>query len=594
MTEPARPLLSRLVAACAVVGLLLSATPVAAADKPDEQTFFSSRAPGPDYIGYASSNQFELRMATSAYEQVSYQNIPNAMQLRAINFVHECGKTASKCVPETDVPNQNLYSWYVALLPNCTNPSQQDCIFSVSATDESGKVLPGTILDSFHTYNPQSFTGNSTVHLPSGGSSFLVDIPGAPHAGGSKYLIVAELDGDRDPGKLLFNNPSMQLGIFAVSLVNGSYQPNTTPTDLTPPPGGPNGMAPHSRNHPHLETCIGQSQTQCAIPWPLPLDLKFSVGMRLSQPLNGWFHGRVSDASVDVKSVGNNTEYMITAKPVIVPMVGKYSKISELPANLYDYYAKQPTPIGGTGKCQQFDNEVSCLRQQTDFSQRGMEEFLLWLSFMKDTAISAPTMWALRTVRDGQDINQSCYTNSADITGIVMTNATNYLSGPPVFDKENGTLDYKVAAPHFLPSGKEFQGTYDLIINSKTARCLYGFSDAPVQATVSVVSADGTQQTTTTVVREANGWLYLAAKGFTFSSPTLRITMKQAPLKGESATPVEVPQAPVVAPAPIPVAAATPATKIATKPVIKTVTCVKGKVSKKVTGSSCPVGYKKK
>ena len=143
----------------------------------------------------------------------------------------------------------------------CSSPSQQDCIFSVSATDESGKVLPGTILDSFHTYNPQSFTGDTNVHLPSGGSSFLVDIPGAPHAGGSKYLIVAELDGDRDPGKLLFNNPSMQLGIFAVSLVNGSYQPNTTPTDLTPPPGGPNGMAPHSRNHPHLETCIGQSQT---------------------------------------------------------------------------------------------------------------------------------------------------------------------------------------------------------------------------------------------------------------------------------------------------------------------------------------------
>ena len=129
-------------------------------------------------------------------------------------------------------------------------------------------------------------------------------------------------------------------------------------------------------------------------------------------------------------------------------------------------------------------------------------------------------------------------------------------------------------------------------------RCLYGFSDAPVQATVSVVSADGTQQTTTTVVREANGWLYLAAKGFTFSSPTLRITMKQAPLKGESTTPanpvVEAPQAPAVAPASIPVAAATPSTKIATKPVIKTVTCVKGKVSKKVTGSSCPVGYKKK
>jgi hypothetical protein len=48
-----------------------------------------------------------------------------------------------------------------------------------------------------------------------------------------------------------------------------------------------------------------------------------------------------------------------------------------------------------------------------------------------------------------------------------------------------------------LPDGKEFKGMYNLVIKSDVARCIYGFSAAPVKATISIVSSDGTAQVAT-------------------------------------------------------------------------------------------------
>jgi 3-methyladenine DNA glycosylase Tag len=60
-----------------------------------------------------------------------------------------------------------------------------------------------------------------------------------------------------------------------------------------------------------------------------------------------------------------------------------------------------------------------------------------------------------------------------------------------------------------------------------------------------------------------DGWLKLAAYGFTFSSPTISVKLSQAKATVVKST---------------------------------TITCVKGKTSKKVTGKSpkCPAGFKKK
>jgi hypothetical protein len=155
----------------------------------------------------------------------------------------------------------------------------------------------------------------------------------------------------------------------------------------------------------------------------------------------------------------------------------------------------------------------------------------------------------------------SCLKDNSRLVGLVTTNAMAYSGSAPEW--VNNSLSYKVAGLHFMPDGKTpVEGTYDLAIRSDVARCLYGFSKAPISATINVTGAGGETKTATTVVNEKDGWLKLAAYGFTFSSPTISVKLTQANAPAKKTT----------------------------------ITCVKGKLTKKVTavGPKCPTGYKKK
>jgi hypothetical protein len=105
---------------------------------------------------------------------------------------------------------------------------------------------------------------------------------------------------------------------------------------------------------------------------------------------------------------------------------------------------------------------------------------------------------------------------------MVTTNALGYDGNAPSF--KGGFLNYQVAGLHYAVGGTELnEGSYDLVMRSDTARCLYGFSKAPLYATVSVLNDKGAKSTATTVVREKNGWLKMAAYGFTFSKKTIKV-----------------------------------------------------------------------
>lgn len=160
-----------------------------------------------------------------------------------------------------------------------------------------------------------------------------------------------------------------------------------------------------------------------------------------------------------------------------------------------------------------------------------------------------------------------CFTSSPGLKGIVTTNAPAYSAGPPAFT--DGSLNYQVSAPHFNPDGvTPFKGNYNLVMRSDVARCIYGFSKAPISATISIVSSDGNSDVATTVAGEKNGWLSLSANNFQFSNPVIQVKLSQV-------------STPVVAPA------------VAKQ---ATITCSKGKSLKKVSGVSpiCPKGYVKK
>ena len=122
---------------------------------------------------------------------------------------------------------------------------------------------------------------------------------------------------------------------------------------------------------------------------------------------------------------------------------------------------------------------------------------------------------------------QSCFIADGTLKGLVATNATSYSAGPPQFDEAQGSLNYQVAAPHYTSGGSKFAGIYDLIVRSDVARCIYGFSNAPLNASISVTEAEGVTATATKLVSEKDGWIRVAAYGFGFSTPTIKVVFDQ-------------------------------------------------------------------
>jgi hypothetical protein len=184
------------------------------------------------------------------------------------------------------------------------------------------------------------------------------------------------------------------------------------------------------------------------------------------------------------------------------------------------------------------------------------------------------TAWNVKAITDQPSQKmQECAKNK--FAGIVSSNAAVYSSGAPAWNSENQTLDYTVGAPHYDTEGKLLTGQYVLSMRSDVARCIYGFSSAPISAKVEIASEDGNPNIATTVINEnkETGMLTLNASGFHYSVPQLSVKLMQD--KAPAAAPTQ-PSKPSSA--------------------LQKITCVKGKVSKTVKGTSpkCPTGFKKK
>jgi hypothetical protein len=486
---------------------------------------------------------------------------------------------------------------YRAIFGFCDDVIKVDCIEEVSVI---GKDALPVKFDQGETYlgsNQESYSGNPEIGLPSGRSAPIISIPTLAHSGGDKYLLVVTAEGIRLPGQIQFEAPAIKASIYGIKI---------DPRPIYPPGAQIDKKFYNTLNlgvdgfsNPNV-SCPIYGSNGCAQRYPLPLDIQFGLKIKLSKPIKGWLHGRIgsvkSEMSIDDKG---SQQISVKGTPLVLPTIYSWVRKAEAPLSIQDFYNKMQKPIGGSGygcldalgennpMCGARPAElwVSTMREsQPDIA--SMDEFLAWLPHLSDRATSAPTIWSFASM-EFNSADSYCYTKTSGLSGFVATNASQYLSGPPVFNKQDQTLDYKVAAPHFLPNGTEFLGTYDLAINSEVARCLYGFTDAPITASISITSTDGLAKIETTELSQKNGWLNFSAKGFTFSSPTLKVKLTQV---AEST--------PIATPTPTPSAAATTQALAEPKKIIaakKTITCRKGKTSKKITGLTpkCPSGYKK-
>jgi hypothetical protein len=290
--------------------------------------------------------------------------------------------------------------------------------------------------------------------------------------------------------------------------------------------------------------------------------IAFKLKVRTTNAIAGWFRGRVKDPSINIDSFSpTNNLITIQGEPVTVPIMGYLADNSNLSReeNMWSQ---------NNGR----SNEVS----PQGSNRSDVFSFIQYFrAKVADRAVATNTYWSVQSTRSFS--GNQCLEDTSKVIGIVTTNAMGFAGGSPTFS--NGVLDYKVAGMHFLSDGvTEALGTYDLVMRSEVARCLYGFTKAPISASVSITGGSD-QKIATTVVNEKDGWLKLAAYGFTYSEKTLQVKISQAA---------------EVKPTPTP----TPSASATSKPAQKktTITCVKGKTMKKVSAVTpkCPSGFKKK
>jgi hypothetical protein len=269
----------------------------------------------------------------------------------------------------------------------------------------------------------------------------------------------------------------------------------------------------------------------------------------------------------------------------MVPVVGEWFRWENLTPEIQKYILDGKV-YGGQGQHDTKSLATGNFQEIISTSgQNSMETLALWLPQIQDKANATQSTWTFATL-SRWELNDAnvCIKDADDLVGFVTTNAAAYSAGPPAFNREVQSLDYKVIAPHLTAKGEVFKGTYDLKIRASIARCIYGFNESPIQGSISIIAEDGSMQIATQTVNEVNGWLSLSANGFTYSSPTISAKLTQ-----------KAPEPVVVTPTPTPTASPSPVATATPTPKKRTITCTKGKTTKKVTATkpACPKGFKK-
>jgi len=556
---------------CLAGGLSL---PAGAAQISDEM-FSVENVPGLGYLGYTAYPDGAAIDGNSGLIGMKTSNLK-------VEAISRC-----KSIEDSNCSDKDFFQ-YTSIFPLCKADSDVDCLEAVFATTKDGKELTVNNIVPFSSLTNHEYVGSPPDNLPSGGVPTLFDVPDAPHSAGITYMAVVGSHGHLDRLSSDKNVAERTtLSIYAVRLESGTYSITEMSTDPAKYYNRNWGVGAIREIR-----CKFTDSQKCAVAVALPLDIKFGLKVRYSKTIKGWFHGRIQDPTVQyLDNAGGSKTLIASALAVQVPSLSIWKKKSDLTAEVKAFYEKAPKPLGGFGigagnlALQQGPEELWSLMRMnnTGFGQSQMDEFLTWLPVFGDKANMQPSIWnmSLMTNFNSGVLGNTCGSDLNELTGIVSTNSTQYLAGPPTFNKATDELEYKVAGPHLLPNGELSKGTYDLTLRSDFAKCLYGITGTAFKATISVISDGGQSINAVTTVGEKNGWVNLSAKGFTYSSPTIKIKLSQ-----ESPAP-----APSASPTPTPTPIGVPLTAKKTS-----ITCVKGKTSKKVTAvnPTCPMGYRKK
>ena len=508
-----------------VATLVLSHTPAAT-------SAVNPNWPSKPSIGFSSSERLSEIRSESFIAGYSYaEGATSGLYTRT-----------EQCLDITDEKCKNSDSIAInAILPPCELGVSDTCVESLTLIDSSGKSVKATFTKDVET---KKYQGNSKFSTPYGGSISVWKAEGVANSlGTQEYAVKVHIDQQN------FDNRGCGLDPVKCPFKLGNFSALVSPIKVQPIDNTLN--------------CLWTAGNECGQVGKFPEGVRVGLSVRITNNLTGFMFGRMQDVTMEVTPYSPTINTVrVEASPVNVPSIYAYVEKSALPQNPeIEKYWKQRRANLATQDFQSSDTV-----DLGPWPQYAMDDFLAFEKYVK----SGPTVssiWKFGTGL-GQATGSPCFNDKSKLLGLVTTNASTFLPFPPIFD--GASLNYKVGGAHHLEDGITLtKGVYDLALRSDFARCLYGFSNAPIKAAVTIsYGQEGTQNVATETVSQdkAKEWIYISAKNFTFSAPTIKVKFTQET---------------VVAPAPIRKT---------------TISCVKGKVTKKITAVNpkCPKGFKKK
>lgn len=394
--------------------------------------------------------------------------------------------------PKCDLsdPKNDIIGWM--MLPSCSSAADEDCVESMSITTTASSsvgVAAGEIPKG------QVYPAVPRLNFFEAGRVPIYEVAGMPNvSGGIRYAVMATASVRYYHADKKFRTEGLSASVVPI----GQFQipPSLANTQLN---------------------CLWKEGSTCYAAEDFSAGVRVNLKVRLADEVGGWFLGRMQAPNISVTAVSRTNNLIeIEAAPIKVPRLAITVPQSSL--TLADRKAiGNSGSIGELGK----SGQVFIQTQAQDQSIFKMIEY--FRSWVDDTAAGETSLWTVTTVAGAP--GSGCLADKTRVLGIVTTNAMGYDGFSPRY--ENGTLNYKVAGLHYAPNGKDLNlGTYDLVMRSETARCLYGFSRAPLSATVTVTGT-GDQNVATTFVTEKDGWLKMAAYGFTFSEKEIKVKVTQ-------------------------------------------------------------------
>lgn len=398
---------------------------------------------------------------------------------------------------------------FALTMPVCESEAEDWCISSVRLYRQGEPAIPAKFV--------RSVAGNRTPavpshNIPAGGTTSIwaadeaSDLNGLQVAvyGSGMFRNTPKFDPKTQEQTLSFKLTEFSLSVDPFISVSRPFQARTEFFE------GPSA-SPGIGNWPKpTQDCLWEEGFECGEKIDHPKDLRIGISVRSKYEIGEFFNGRLSDPNLSVERQGKFTFIEVDANPVTVPQVGF----------VYEETAAISEKLGTQNSSARFFTRP--------FYDNAIKSLDVFRELAKDTASAENTFWRLSSIGTGG--GNPCYAKYG-LAGMVFTNATAFggMSPPELKD---GYLSYEVAGMHYLSDGQtEFEGTYDLLLRSEVARCLYGYSKAPVSANVTVVGTSGEQKVASTVVSEKDGWLKLAAYGFTFSENQVKVRLSQTKTK---------------------------------------------------------------